>query len=273
MWKMQKKASFQFYVVFHKQLYRDCYSGIPEEEFRKYITCMAVNKNIEKTYDPWFEPSVMREYELPWNTPVYQNSRFCESSVYLHLYENFNTLVDKYDFIGCLHYDMRIKSAMFDKIKEHINDHQDNDLMFYFDVKWGFLQFGTSSYNDKLQKEELLVHNGWMTVLNEYNKFFKTSHEYRVIVYEHMPLFHTFMMHKSVFARIVPFIKGIIPLIIQFLHGNTRHLPYALETLWGMMLMLNKRENPNMKWVKLHGIIHDENIKDNWKPNDATSKP
>lgn len=233
---------------------------------------MAVNEKVAKSYDPFFEPSVEKEYELPWNSAVFQANGFCESSVIIHLYQNWKTHVEPYEFVGFLHYDMKISNNTLDHINEKLYvDHKDDkDILFYFDKEPGSIQFGSSFVNLSTMTEECLCHQGWMKILDAYNKFFNTNHDYYIVSYEDLPLFHTFLIHKSLFAKIVPFVLDVMPSIVEYLtKTNMRHLPYTMETLWGMMLMLHKRENQNMKFIKFTDFVHDDAIKDDWKPSIA----
>jgi hypothetical protein len=164
---------------------------------------------------------------------------------------------------------MKINNSTLDNINYKINiDYPgDKDVLFYFDKIPAIRHFGSSFVNLSTMKEECLCHEGWIIILNVYNKYFKTNHDYRIVIYEDLPLFHTFILHKSLFAKIVPFVLEVIPIIVGYLKKtNMRHLPYTMETLWGMMLMLHKRENQNMKFIQLIDIVHDEAIKDDWKP-------
>jgi hypothetical protein len=251
--------TYKLYVIFHKELFRECYKEIPEDVFRRTFTCVAVNEAIEKRYDPWFEPSIIKEYELPHAHPRLQEMRMCESSVLLHLFFNRTTLVDPYDFIGCFHYDMIIKPKAFEQIEEICSVAQSPfNTVFYVTKAYGFSHFG-SSFN-KIMKEECLSHDGWFDILSKYNAFFGTQHQYDMVVFDDIPINHCFIVHTDLFKKITPFVISVLPNIVEKLGNRPRHLPYTLETLWGMVLMLNKRET-GARWVALD-VIHDEGMKD-----------
>ena len=251
--------SFKIYIVFHKNLFRECYRDIPDQLFREKITCLAVNSQIPKVYDPWFEPSVIKEYELPVHEPSLPAHRFCESSAYIHMYLNWASLVAPYDFVGCFHYDMFIKRETLDYISEILeNVANPSNTVFYMHKDYALRQFGSSYIVNG--KEECLLHAGWREVLEKYNEFFKTSHSYDVIAFDDMPLNHTFLIHKDLFGKIVPFFISILPFINARLEHRVRHLPYVLESLWGLILLLNKRET-GARWVLLD-VVHDEGLKD-----------
>ena len=253
-------AALKIYVVFHKNIFRECYADIPEEVFRKYITCFAVNKEIKKEYDSWFGPSIVREYELEKYFPNLQEHRFCESSAYIHMFMNWDKLVEPYDFVGCVHYDMTIKASTLEYMMTTLNGVSNPfNTVFYFNKVCATDNLGSSFIVNHV--EECLTHVGWRAVLDNYNEFFGTKHEYDSVVFDDMPLNHTFIIHKSLLARICPFFISVLPKIREFLHHRIRHLPYMLESLWGFLLLLNKRENSTTRWVKID-IIHDESLKD-----------
>jgi hypothetical protein len=253
-------VELKIYVVFHKNIFRECYADIPDDVFRKYMSCFAVNKEIKKEYDPWFDSSIVREYELPTYFPVLQQQRFCESSAYIHMFVNWDRLVEPYEFVGCVHYDMTIKAAtleyMIYTLKTVTNP---SNTVFYFDKVAAKDNLGSSFIVNDV--EECLSHHGWRIILDRYNEFFGTEHEYDSVVFDDMILNHTFVIHKSLLARICPFFVSVLPRIQEFLHHRVRHLPYMLESLWGFLLLLNKRENPMTRWIKMD-IIHDESLKD-----------
>ena len=253
-------VSFKIYVIFHKNIFRECYADIPEDLFREKITCYAVNEKIQKEYDPWFEPSICKEYELTNYYPQLQALRYCESSAYIHMLINHKQLIEPYDYIGCFHYDMYIKKSHLDYIEEVLTySTNPSNTVFYIKKAYALYQFG-SSYNVD-GKEECLVHNGWRIVLQKYNEYYSTSHIYDSIVYDDMPMNHTFLVHKDVFCKMAPFFVSILRRIHEMLDHRPRHLPYVLESLWGLLLLLHKRENPTTRWVYLD-IVHDESLKD-----------
>ena len=59
----------QIFIVFHKNIFDDCYKNIPEDILLKYFTFYAVNENIEKYY-------TQNKYKIinEWELPIYNNS-------------------------------------------------------------------------------------------------------------------------------------------------------------------------------------------------------
>ena len=132
LYNWQDLAKYKIYVVFHKMLYKECYRDNPEDILRDKLSFYAVNNQIEKEYDPWFEQSILREYSLPVYIPFMQEKRFCESSAYVHMLLNKETLVEPYDFVGCFHYDMIFSTTALDYIDYILTSIvEPNNTVFY----------------------------------------------------------------------------------------------------------------------------------------------
>jgi hypothetical protein len=260
------RPSFKIYVIFHQKLIKECYDGIPEEMFRKYITCMGVNGKIEKTIDPWFRPSVIFERELESYDPFLQANRFCESSVYYHMHMNWARLVEPYDFVGCIQYDMRLRKHAIEYIDTTLAiSANPSNILFYHYMEKAEKHYGNALIRPD-GKNECLGFEGWNLVIMMYNSVYGTSHTLSEAALADTPLFHTFLMHKSIFGRIMPFIKAVVPRIFEMLHYETRHLPFHLERLFGMILSFQKMEGRLTEWLFIPDLIHDESLKDQvWK--------
>jgi len=261
------QLKFKIYVIFHKTLYRECYSDISQEDFKKNITCMAVNGKIQKTVDSWFKDSIMCERDLINYNPFLQLNNFCEASVYYHLFNNLNTCVDPYDFIGCIHYDMKIKKSTLDFIQTTIDSATNpSELLFYFDIHVANPHLGsTISYINTPEINECIGYPGWITILQMYNTIYNKNHTIESVAWGKIPLFHTFILHKSMFIKIMPFIEYVVPRMLEYLHYETHHLPYHIERLFGIVLLLKQLEGELPTWHKLPDVIHEEGIKDKWQ--------
>lgn len=258
--------NFHMYVIFHKFLLEKCYEGL-HEEHKKKITFVAVNEAVEKHVPSSLTPYVFHETQFPLYDPSMQQDKFCESSVWFHLFLNPELSVNLFDFVGCFHYDMKLSNEFFEYIQTVLTvDHPgDIDIVFYFQLEYGLEHFGSVVYKGGKENMETFTHSHWYSVVVAYNKVFHTNHEYRDLVHDVFPGFHSFILHKSLFMKIAKFASHCLPWIKEQLKNNMQHMPYTLETLWGLLLILQKRENPRLKFVKLRGITHDEALKDDWK--------
>lgn len=248
---------FQIYVIFHKTLHKDFYETIPEETFRRCITCIGVNEEIPKSYDPWFNASVVHEHQLADYNPLLQKQTYYESSVYYHL--THNTIIDPYDYVGCLHYDMKISERTLENIQTNIDFHANTNCLFYFQLAEGEHNV-CNSFETKMDGA-----NKWNSVLQMYNEMFHTSFNLHHILYNSIPMFHSFIMPKHILLSLTPFIDKVSALILITLKkskSKQNSFPYHLERLWGFCLLLKKLEGILPVWIPLQEIIHDEAVKD-----------
>jgi len=234
----------------------------------KNLTFFSVNRDIEKSYDSSFDKQVIKEWEQPVYNPNLQKNNYCETSVYFHLVANAQTLVHPYDYIGCFQYDMKFRQETFDMIDRVLTEEYpgDRNIVFYYHKEPAYSMLGSSVVGPVGQ--ECLSHEGYKEILDRYNQMFGTAHEYGDIVYEDIFQYHAFLLHKEQFYKVVHFIISITQHVANFLTpiAGAVHIPYTFETIWGLVLMLQKRENPKMKWVRLPGIDHRSDIKDHaWK--------
>jgi hypothetical protein len=207
---------------------------------------MAVNGKIKKTADNWFKGSVLSESELQNYNPFLQLNNFCEASV---------------------HYDMKIKKSTLDFIQTTIDSATNpSELLFYYQTEVADSHLGSKISNIHTPTiNECIGYSGWFRILQMYNTTYSTSHKIESVGWGKIPLFHTFILHKSIFVKIMPFIMAIVPHILEMLHFETHHLPYHIERLFGVVLLLKQLEGELPTWHKLPDILHEEDIKDNWQ--------
>jgi hypothetical protein len=260
---MASDPSYMWYIVFHKTLFRECYADLSEETFAAHMRPMAVNGAIEKKVDPWFAPYVLEERKLPCYDPFLQASRFCESSVYHHMYRNWPTLVEPYDFVGCLQYDMKVDQTLFTCMNETLRSHPSPpSVLFYYHIDTAYAHLG--NWIPRADgSNECLGFEGWKEIIDMYNASWKTSHTIEDVANAQIPLFHTFSIHKTIFGKIMTFAMKATPRIFELLGYNTRHLPFHLERLLGILLYLEKKEGRLTTWIQLPNIEHSDTLKDN----------
>jgi hypothetical protein len=258
--KRIQQMKFQIYVIFHKTLHKDFYESISEEVFREHITCIGVNEEIPKSYNPWFNASVIHENQFVKYNPLLQKQKYYESSVYHHIAHS--TIINPYDYVGCIHYDMKITNKTLEHIQTNIDFHKNTNCLFYLDLAQGdhniCNSFGTPEKGASI----------WGEILQQYNDTFHTSFNLHHILYNSIPMFHCFVIPKHILQSLIPFIDKISPQIHDLLgklqtKGEKRNtLPYHLERLWGFCLLLKKLEGFLPVWIPFQDIIHDESVKD-----------
>ena len=109
----------QLFVVFHKQIFDECYKTIPRNILKKYFTFIAVNERIPKTFSE-NRYNVVREWELPVYDPTFQERGYNENSAIYHVYAN--RLHENYKWIGFFQYDMIFIENFIPKLLERINE-------------------------------------------------------------------------------------------------------------------------------------------------------
>jgi hypothetical protein len=109
----------QLYVVFHKNIFDECYENIPSDILYKYFTFIAVNEKIPKKYTP-NKYKIINEWELPIYDKTFQERGYNENSAIYHVYAN--KLHSTYDYIGFFQYDMKFNHNIIDFIKNNIQD-------------------------------------------------------------------------------------------------------------------------------------------------------
>lgn len=101
---------YQFFVVFHKKIFDECYAIFPDEILYKYFTFIAVNEKIEKQYTKKYK--VINEWELPIYDKSLQERGYNENSAIYHVY--INNLHKDYKYIGFFQYDMLFNTNIID---------------------------------------------------------------------------------------------------------------------------------------------------------------
>ena len=103
----------QFFVVFHRKLFDECYAKIPSDVLQKYFTFFAVNESIPKEYTPG-KYKILNEWDLPIYDPTMQKNNYRENSALYHVYAN--GLHKPYLRIGFFQYDMIFNENIVEKI-------------------------------------------------------------------------------------------------------------------------------------------------------------
>jgi hypothetical protein len=148
----------QIYVVFHKYIFDECYSEIPQDILNEYFTFIAVNNKIEKQYTP-NKYKVIKEWELPIYDNTFQEFGYNENSAIYHIYKN--KLHQKYSYIGFFQYDMKFNNQL-DNILHLITENP-----IYFPLQIHDFNFCTvSTWNEPTTLD---------FIIDDYNKYFQTS--------------------------------------------------------------------------------------------------
>jgi hypothetical protein len=245
-------VSYRIYVIYHKFLTLEAYTELDRKYIKDHIQFVGVNGNIQKTIPSELAPYSFQERELPNFDPFMQANRFCESSVFFHVVRNEERLLKPYDFVGFLHYDMVINNKFFECIDSSIENSE--KILFYHEKQWSVPHLN-----------QVIGFQGWSLIISMYNTLFKTEHTLDEVLNGDLPLFHSYMMHKTIFARMMFFAHHSVPRIFEMLGYDTRHLPYHIERSHGIFLLLQKLDGHLTNWIELPGLDHKPELKDPWQ--------
>ena len=238
---------FTFYVVFHNFLVTECYETLSPEEL-SHLRFMAVNNRLTKVIPEALASQVIHERSLTWYNPFLQHNRFCESSAFFHVWKN-PELLD--DYIGFFHYDMLINKTAIQFLEEQI-PLQTEPVLFTNVTLLAWPELN-----------QVLTIGSWNKLVAIYNTMFGTGHSIMDILEEELPLYHSFVVHRKTFDKMMTFAEKAIPILFELIGYDTQHLPFMIERLHGIFLTFQKREG--LRWISLPGITHVDRLKDSWK--------
>ena len=250
---MIKMYTFKIYVVFHKFLVPECYETLSSEDIEQHVRFVAVNAKIPKEIPAALAPYVIQERQLPWYNPFLQHNRFCESSVFFHAWKNPDIFL-KESYIGFIHYDMLLKKEALAFIRAEIMTAGNEQVVFT-----------QAAYTARPHLDQLFPLGRWDQLVKLYNIIFQKSHTIYTIIDKEIPLYHSFVLHRDTFHRMMVFAEAAIPYLFEFLNFDTRHLPYQIERLHGIFLALQREDGNPARWIPLPGVIHQDRLKDTWQ--------
>lgn len=244
--------SFKINVIFHKFLVPECYETLSGEDIAKYVRFLAVNAKIPKEIPAALAPYVVHERSLPWYDPFLQHNRFCESSAFFHAYRNPNIFLQE-EYIGFVHYDMLLKKEALEFLEREIASATEGTLFTHV----------TLMARPHLDQIFQLGH--WEQLVKLYNLMFQRNHTIHTVLDKEIPLYHTFVIHRQAFHRMMFFAERAVPFLFEMLQFDTKHLPFMLERLHAVFLALQREDGLLAKWIPIPGIVHQDRLKDAWK--------
>jgi len=241
--------SFRINVIFHKFLVAEAYETLSEEDIAAYVRFVAVNAKIQKTVPTALAPYIIHERELTWYDPFLQHNRFCESSVFFHAYRNPDKFLDR-PYIGFIHYDMLLKKEALEFLERETATEAE-------------ILFTQSTLVARTHLEQVISTEHWNILIQFYNVMFQKNHTLLSVLEEEIPLYHSFVIHRDTFRRMMIFVERAVPYLFEMLNFSTEYLPFMLERLYGVFLALEKKNG--LKWLSIPGIIHVDALKDAWR--------
>jgi hypothetical protein len=248
---------FMLFIVFHKHLVLDCYKELSDEDLEKHIRFVAVNAQIPKEIPARLAPFVIHERDFPFYDPFLQFNNFCESSVFFHIWRNRHLFLDKYPYIGFLHYDMEIKKLALDIIGEGIRAAGlDKPLLFTHKCLEA-----RPHINQAIQLME------WEQVFQIYRLMFQSSKGIFDVLDEELPFYHSFVLHRDQFSRMMTFAQHAASYLFERVGFQPVYMPFMLERMHALFLGLDRADGRVTNWIDLSGsVLHHDSLKDlAWK--------
>jgi hypothetical protein len=240
--------TFTLYIIFHKFLVPEAYETLSPADL-SHLRFFAVNAKIPKKIPEHLKANVIEERKLPWYNPFLQHNRFCESSAFFHLWKNPHLITTEY--IGFFHYDMLITEATIRFLETEIRG---PDPILFTNV----------CLPAAPQLCQIIHIDAWGGFVSAYNTMFDTRHTIADVMKEDLPLYHSFVVHRETFNKMMTYAEKVIPYLFEAIGFDTTHLPFMIERLHGIFLTLQRLEG-RVKQMSLPGVTHVDALKDHWR--------
>jgi hypothetical protein len=211
-----------FYIVYHKILHEENTNDFSEELKNSILMWVAVNEEIEKEYPSWINNRLIKEWEMPQHSPLYQMLHWQQNSFFHHLYLNRHSISTKY--VGFGQYDQKLASGPFTHLVNLIENDTADKLIGCYVCPFEVIL-------------DLFKEPEWEEVfIKPYNEFYKLNHKLQDFKDKPMMLLHTFIIPTWFFNHMMPFIEYVTPIITRKLKWNIRHLAGTFERLYALCL-------------------------------------
>jgi hypothetical protein len=82
------------------------------------------------------------------------------------------------------------------------------------------------------------------------------------VIQNDIPLYNTFLIPSTIFQEMMEFTERAASLLFEMMGYSTDHLPYHLERLHGIFLLLKRLDGALPIWKEMPGISHNANLKE-----------
>lgn len=235
---------FQLAVIGHQKFYAETLRGISEEDLKKYIRIVLVNERIPKEIPEEFPKEIIvNEWEIPNYESFYQKQKYYQNSVFFNLMNIIDTL--GLDHVGFFQYDMVMTPEIFENIKNICESDKEAAIGFYpYPIEHLF---------------EIVNPCQWQFIIQQYSNFFQVPiDDIEKLESMKLALFHTFVIPKANYCRMMHFAKKVLPNILTFLQDDTRHIAGTLERLFALFLNLEIITENMKDFTWIDGLVHDD---------------
>jgi len=222
----------QIFIVFHKNIFDECYKNIPQDILDKYFTFIAVNENIRKIYSKKYK--VINEWELPIYNSIFQERGYNENSAIYHVYAN--NLHKPYKSIGFFQYDMKFNNLKIGSL---------NKIYYYKNHDFNLCSYKTWNEQNTLD-----------FIIKDYEHFYQSSFSKE----KQYPLYNSFIIPVETYEKIMKWViqlyDKLYPWCIQP-PNNTHfaHIGGIYERVMGYAI-----GQENLEQIPLN-ITHNHNLK------------
>ncbi len=231
---------YKIFVVFHKQIFDECYVQISQEILDKHFVFIAVNPAIEKIYTPG-KYNVINEWSLPKLNKEIDNSVLRENTAIYHVYEN--NLHAGCDYIGFAQYDMIFTMKALENI-QHLSPKS------YLSLYPSNCDFAG---NTMANGHDLVNY-----IIDSYNSFFfkKIKKEDLTI-----PLYNTYIIPVGLYEKIMPWViftySNLIDKCLEYpAYKSTK---YLIASIYERVMAIGIGAE-NLKMLNMP-LAHDHNYK------------
>ena len=230
----------QIFIVFHKNIFDECYKDIPDDILYKYFTFYAVNPNIEKIYTQ-NKYKIVNEWELSIYDKTFQERGYNENSAIYHVY--INNLHKDYKYIGFFQYDMSFDNNIIDYLQKNITQTPTPKLFSLLCV----------SFDDCLWNEP----NTLNYIINDYEEFYKKKFNKN----NKYPLLNTYIIPNGTYENIMKWVMQLYdklyPWCIEYPNrSHFGHIGGIYERIMGFCIA-----EENLQNIELN-ISHDHKYKE-----------
>jgi hypothetical protein len=235
---------FQIAIIGHERFYKETVAGITEEDLKKYVRFVCVNENLPKNIPESFpKECIVNEWEFPDYEEFYQKNNYYQNSVFFNTMNVIETL--GLEQIGFFQYDMIMSPAIFDTIKSTNEADKEAAIGFYpYPIEQLF---------------EIVNPGAWQFIIQQYSNFFQVSVDTDQLEEMKLALFHTFVIPKKNFCRMMHLTKKVLPTVLTFLSSSgTRHIAGTLERLFALFLNMEIVTGNMKDFIWVPNLIHDD---------------
>ena len=173
----------QIFIIFHKNIFDECYKNIPDDILHKYFTFFAVNENIEKSYTQ-NKYKIINEWELSIYDKTFQERGYQENSAIYHIY--VNNLHKNCKYIGFFQYDMVFNDNIIEFLQKNITQ---TPKLFCL---------GYNSFDDCKWHEP----NTLRYIINDYEIFYKKSFTFN----NSYPLLNSYVIPIETYEKVIKWV-------------------------------------------------------------------